>query len=244
MSNNKFDDHPVINYINLEDSIDRREFMERQFEEYGVLKHKVFTTRRYEHYKDSCAVMGRFVHGVNHHGTTITFLKCIKNWLESTDEEYGIFLEDDTSFETSNYWPFTWSEFVGSLPENWDIVQLIRLNDWRDGRSAKLSCRTREWDDWGASCMMKRDYAHKLINTYMINENEYLIDIVGTDLMPIVENILFCELGYCLNVPLFVEADLPSTYNREVDPIHEISKQKYLELWRYGIIKSVSDLYG
>jgi hypothetical protein len=244
MLQSKFDDHPVINYINLQESVDRREFMERQFEEYGITKYKAFTVRPYDEYKDSCKLTGRFLDSVNHHGTNITFLRCVKNWLETTDEEYGIFLEDDTSFETSKYWSFTWSEFVRSLPENWEVVQIIRLNDWSDGRSAKLSCRMREWDDWGATCMMKRDYAKKLISSYMISDNEYFFDIVGTDLMPIVENLLFCNLGYCLNVPLFVECDLPSTYNRGVDPVHEISKEKYLELWKSGVNGHISDLYG
>lgn len=239
----KFDDHPVINYINLEQSFDRREFMERQFEEYDITKYKSFIVKPYDEYKDLCSVSGPFVNSVNHHGTNITFLKCIKNWLETTDEDYGIFLEDDTSFETSKYWSFTWSEFVRSLPENWEVVQIIRLNDWSDGRSAKLSCRVREWDDWGATCIMKRDYAKKLISSYMISDNEYLFDIAGTRLMPIVENLLFCNLGYCLNVPLFVECDLPSTYNRGIDPVHEMSKEKYLELWKSGANRHISDLF-
>lgn len=244
MSQNKFDDHPVINYINLQESVDRREFMEHQFEEYGVTKYKAFTVQRYDEYKDSCKVSGPYVSSVNHHGTNITFMRCIKNWLDTTDEDYGIFLEDDTSFETSKYWSFTWSEFVGSLPEQWEVVQIIRLNDWSDGRSAKLSCRPREWDDWGATCIMKRGYAKKLISAYMINYNEYLFDIVGTDLMPIAENLLFCGLGHCLNVPLFVECDLPSTYNRGFDPIHEMSNQKHLELWKSGLCTNISNLFG
>jgi hypothetical protein len=240
----KFDDHPVINYINLQDSVDRREFMERQFEEYGVTKYKAFITQRYEEYRDSCQVTGRFVGDVNHHGTNITFMRCVKNWLDTTDEAYGIFIEDDTSFETCKYWSFTWSEFVRSLPENWEIVQLIRLNDWSDGRSAELSLRPRQWDDWGATCMMKRGYAEKLIAAYMINNNEYLFDIAGTDLMPIVENLLFCGLGYCLNVPLFVECGLPSTYNRGHDPVHETSREKYLNLWvAGGLAKSIVPMW-
>lgn len=243
MSQNKFDDHSVINYINLQESVDRRDFMERQFEDYGITKYKAFTVQRYDEYKDSCKVSGPYVGSVNHHGTNITFLRCIKNWLDSTDEDYGIFLEDDTSFETSKYWSFTWSEFVKSLPENWEVVQIIRLNDWSDGRSPKLSCRPREWDDWGATCMMKRDYAKKLISAYMINYNEYLFDIVGTDLMPITENLLFYGLGHCLNVPLFVECDLPSTYNRGFDPIHEMSKQNYLDLWRSGVGVKIQEIH-
>jgi hypothetical protein len=241
----RFDDHPVMNYINLDESTDRREFMERQFEEYGITKCKAFTARRYDEYKDSCKVAGRFVDGVNHHGTNITFMRCIKHWLDNTDEEYGIFLEDDTSFENSKYWTFTWSEFVKSLPENWEVVQTIRLNDWSDGRSPDLSFRPRNWDDWGATCMMKRGYAEKLISAYMVSDTEYFFDIAGTDLMPIAENLLFCGGGHCLNAPLFVECELPSTYNRECDAIHALSRQKYAELWRTdGLKTKISDLYS
>ena len=229
---NKFDHHSVMNYINLEESMDRQDFMESQFKKYSITKYQRYTIKPFETYKDSCKISGRFINSVNHHGTTISFLRCVKNWLDHTDEEYGIFLEDDTSFETSNYWSFTWSEFINSLPKDWDIVQLIRLNDWKDNMTAKLSCRPRNWDDWGATCMMKRNYAEKLISSYMISDNEYLLDILNTNLMPIVENILFCNLGYCLNMPLFIECDLPSTYNRGYDVIHEESKEKYKELWK------------
>ena len=240
----RFDEHPVMNYINLCDSTDRRDFMERQFEEYGITKYKLFPTRRYEEYKDTCKVDGRFVDGVNHHGTNITLMRCIKDWLESTDEEYGIFLEDDTSFENSKYWTFTWSEFVGSLPENWEVVQTIRLNDWTDGRIPALSCRQRNWDDWGATCMMKRQYAKKLISAYMVSDTEYFFDIEGTDLMPIAENLLFCR-GHCMNAPLFVECELPSTYNRGYEPIHALSREKYAGLWRTdGSKTKISDLYS
>jgi hypothetical protein len=92
--------------------------------------------------------------------------------------------------------------------------------------------------------MMKRDYAKKLIAAYMINDNEYFFDIAGTDLMPIAENLLFCGLGYCLNVPLFVECGFPSTYNRGHDPIHEVSREKYLDLWSAGgLAKSIVPIW-
>jgi hypothetical protein len=241
---NKFDYHPVMNYINLALSIDRRDFMESQFKEYAITKYKPFIISPFEEYKESTKISGRFVDDVNHHGTNISFFRCIKNWLETTDEQYGIFLEDDTSFETSKYWSFTWSEFIRSLPENWDIIQLIRLNDWSDGRSPKLSFRPRNWDDWGATCMMKREYAEKLVSSYMINDNEYLFDIKDTSLMPIIENLLFCGLGNCFNIPLFIECDLPSTYRRGYDVIHEVSKEKYRELWKAsGENTQLSDFY-
>jgi hypothetical protein len=241
----RFDDHPFMNYINLYESSDRRDFMERQFEEYGITKHKVFSVERYDDQKNSFKVSGRFVDSVNHHGTNITFMRCIKHWLETTDEEYGIFLEDDISFENSKYWTFTWSEFVNSLPENWDVVQPIRLNDWSDGRTPTLSCRPRNWDDWGATCLIKREYAKKIVSAYMVSDTEYFFDIAGTDLMPIVENLLFCGGGHCMNAPLFFEHELPSTYNRECDAIHALSRQKYADLWRTdGLKTKISDLYS
>jgi hypothetical protein len=56
---NKFDDHPVMNYINLNESTDRRDFMERQFEEHEITKYEAFTAKRYDEYKESCRVTGR-----------------------------------------------------------------------------------------------------------------------------------------------------------------------------------------
>ena len=33
------------------------------------------------------------------------------------------------SLKTVNYWNFTWNEFVSSLPEDWDCVQLLLIRD-------------------------------------------------------------------------------------------------------------------
>ena len=237
----KWNQSSRINYINLKESKDRFLFMENQFKEYNIQNYKRFSTERFEEYRERVIINGPYVESVNHHGTNITFLRCIKNWLDETDEEYGIFLEDDTSFITSHSWSFSWNEFFYCLPKNWEIVQLIRINDFSDHREAVLNIRNRQWDDWGASCMMRRSYAEKLLKSYMVNYNEYLFDIVNTDLMPIVENLLFTG-GVCYNVPLFIETDLPSTYKRGLDPIHEQSRLKYKELWEtQGLNKSIKE---
>jgi len=226
----KFNQSSRINYINLKESKDRFLFMENQFKEYNITNYKRFSTERFEEYRELVKITGPYIESVNHHGTNITFLRCIKNWLDETSEEYGIFLEDDTSFITSHYWNFTWNEFLYSLPKDWEVVQLIRINSINANKIPELNIRARDSYDWGASCMMKRTYAEKLLKSYMVNHNEFLFDIKGTDLMPIVENLLFTS-GVCLNVPLFIETCLPSTYNRGYDPIHEYSRLKIKELW-------------
>ena len=44
---------------------------------------------------------------------------------DKEEEEYAIFVDDDTDISTIDYWSFTWDEFVANLPKNWECVQLF-----------------------------------------------------------------------------------------------------------------------
>jgi hypothetical protein len=71
------------------------------------------------------------------------------------------------------------------------------------------------WDDWGAAAyLIKRDYAKKIIDRYYVDENKFNLEIEGTSLIPIVENILFAGIGKVYNIPIFVEdvKNVKSTY--------------------------------
>ena len=43
--------------------------------------------------------------------TTISHIKAIEYWINTSDTEYAIFAEDDLSDETLQYWGWTWKEF-------------------------------------------------------------------------------------------------------------------------------------
>lgn len=51
-------------------------------------------------------------------------LDTIKEWYETTNEEYMIIMEDDFDLSLIPKWHFTWKEFIKRLPYDWDCIQL------------------------------------------------------------------------------------------------------------------------
>lgn len=202
-----------VYYISLEESLDRQKNIQKQFLGYGVPLYGVISKRFAE---SNDIVTGRYVHQLNDgtKGCCVSHLNAIRHWYENHNDEYGFFCEDDLSLETVEYWDFDWQEFLDSLPEDWNAVQLLTVR--KDFDTFEL--RERQWNDWAVTAyIIKRDYAKKLIDTY-IQGNAYCLDIPNTDIMPLIENIIFTTLGKTYTIPLFVEeTNFQSTYSTEQD---------------------------
>ena len=214
---------PTAYYMSLEESQDRRDNLERQFSEYGV-KLKPVISKRFHESDD--VVTGKYVHQLNEgtKGCAVSHLRAIKDWYENTNENYAFFCEDDLSLETVEYWDFTWKEFVEKLPSDWDCVQLLTVRNNFD----TFELRERYWDDWGATAyIIKRDYAKKIIDNYC-HENSYHLEIPNTEVMPLIENILFTTIGKTYTIPLFVEnIDFKSTFVGKDDDVDEGQKNNH-----------------
>ncbi len=203
----KLKNFPPVYYVSLEESTDRQENLERQFKEHGIVNYTPMIFKRFAECND--IIHGPYVHTLNssNKGASTSHLKSIKKWLTETDEPYAIFFEDDVSFETIEYWSFTWEEFMNELPLDWEAIQLM----WVRPHMIKIEFRERYQDDWSATAfMLKRSYGQKLLDHFMISEEEFNYDM--GDLQPIVENVMFTS-GKVYTIPLFVEeTNLPTTF--------------------------------
>jgi GR25 family glycosyltransferase involved in LPS biosynthesis len=199
---NKLEGFPTVYYLSLEESLDRRIDLEKQFHDYGIENIHGVVSKRFAECDD--IIHGKFVHELTDasKGCCTSHMKCIKRWLTETNEPIGFFCEDDLSLKTVEYWNFTWKEFLNSLPNDWDVVQLMWVRD----SLQNVEFRNRYMDDWGASAyILKRDYAEKLVNTYYsTDEFQFDIPVDNWSIQPIVENLIFL-LGKAYGVPLFVE---------------------------------------
>ena len=233
---NKLKNLSKVYYVSLEESLDRQENIQKQFLKYGVPLYGIISKRFSESNDD---VVGKYIHQLNDgtKGCCVSHLNAIKHWYENCNDEYGFFCEDDLSLETVDYWDFTWQEFVDGLPGDWDSVQLLTIRE--DFGDFKL--RERQWNDWAVTAyILKREYAKKLIDTY-IQGDSYCLDIPNADVMPLIENMIFTTLGKTYTVPLFVEeTNFKSTYSTEQDSDvkdgqktnHYHSKKVVLEYWK------------
>jgi FkbM family methyltransferase len=214
-----FSKYASVNYTSLEESVDRRNFMDAQLNKYGVSKKNHILAKRHSEHKDEFKYRGKYLHTMDDGGigAVITHLRLIKQWYETTSEDYGIFCEDDIDFSVSENWNFTVDEFIDSLPLDWECVQLIRIHNFSQGRFKEpILFRERSWDDWGSTYLLKRSYAKKILDHYCHND-EFVIDVPG-DLTPMVENVLYTGLGKVYNCPLLVEnVHIPTTFIKEFD---------------------------
>lgn len=234
-----------VYYISLEESEHRRDNLESQFGRYGITP-VCLISKRFAECND--VVTGKYVDTLNEgtKGCCVSQLKAIKNWYENTDENYGFFCEDDLSLETVEYWDFTWKEFIEKIPEDADCVQLLTIRKEYD----TFELRERYWDDWAATAyILTREYAKKLIDTY-IREDSYHLEIPNSDVMPLIENILFTSIGKTYTYPLFVEEiKFQSTHIGKDDDVvdgqktnHYAAHKKVLNWWKSKKTKVVEEL--
>lgn len=158
---NKLEGFAPVYIINLSKRVDRRNAILREFLEYGVsdytfiegidpTKENVFemitVTRLSKPSEIAC---------------TLSHIKAIKYWLENSDTEQAIIVEDDLSFDTVPYWDFTWQEFLDSLDFEYDALQLSIFNI---PENLNFKLHKRHWGDASAAIyVIKRDYAEKLL---------------------------------------------------------------------------------
>jgi hypothetical protein len=194
---NKLQGFPTVFYVTLEEDIERQDLLTNAFAKYEIAP-IALKSKRFDETND--IVTGKYIDNLTGptRGCITSHLKAICQWFNTTNESYGFFCEDDLSLETVNYWNFTWNQFIATLPEDWDAVQLLVVRSSFE----EVKLRERKWDDWAQTAyILERDYAKKLLDFY-VKEDSFCLEV--EDLMPIGENILFTP-GKTYSYPLFVE---------------------------------------
>lgn len=170
--------HPVY-YINLKDNTDRRESIESQFNEHGIQ----FT--RIEAFDGRESDLNEFIYGpypgygikFSEVGCTCSHLFALKYWLETNDSDYAIICEDDLDLSLTEYWNFTWQDFLNNLPEEWDCIQLSSIHLYPEQSVIMPLHQRQNVLDWSTCCyIIKRDYAKQLVESYCI-DNKFALSL-------------------------------------------------------------------
>ena len=241
----KFLDFPRVNYISLEESVERREKLTSQFFDCGIETIHGLISKRFSECDDK--VYGEQLHILDD-GTTgcvVSHIKMIKKWYEETDEDYAFFCEDDLSLETVQYWNFTWNDFVNILPDDAECVQLCCIKTSYDD----IKLRERSMYDWSVTAyILTRDYARKIIERYCDGDS-YRLEIPGTNFYPMPENVLFYGLGKVYSINLFVEdQSLASTFyghtelQSENKEYHQETYDTVINWWKSNSKTKISEL--
>ena len=173
--------------INLERHADRREYIIKEMEKYGVEYtivpavdgRKIDLSNKLTNASRDLTMQGVGINAPNNlpnisNASSISHINAIKLWYETTKDHYGIFLEDDFSFDTVPFWKDkTWKDFQSEFPGDFDIMQLYVC--YERFKIPDFSLRKRKDHDWSVVCyVMSRDYAKRFLDKHYIGGKYYV----------------------------------------------------------------------
>jgi GR25 family glycosyltransferase involved in LPS biosynthesis len=239
VQNNKLKNFPKVYCISLEESIDRRNKLEKQFAEYNISPIITISNRGIDP-KDE--INGPCVWQLDEgtKGCLISHIKMIKKWYEESNDEWGFFCEDDLSLETVKYWDFTWEEFTLKIPQNAMAVQMLIVSP---NPFSNFDIKMREWQEYAVTAyILKREYAKRLIEKYCKSENVFDIEILdprdSKQYYPMPENAIFEYIGISdgvlsygkdvtYSVPLFIEDISSETTFPQIESTGEFRQKDF-----------------
>ena len=161
---------PHIRYINLNKRVDRKEYIENQFKEYGIFNYIRISADRYgpHNYEDweNKLIFNKRDNKISYISILVNQLQSIIDWYNENISENCLILEDDLNLVSVKFWPFDWDYFINRLPCNWDCVQLHVIGE----RHIPMGLTRRTRNNHGATCsLINRKYAKKLIDMHYVD---------------------------------------------------------------------------
>ena len=162
---------PTIYYVNLDHRTDRRDYMESQFDSMKITNFHRISASKYlssEDHKWQHLVSDtvKLVYGSAAVADSITHIEMIKHWLETTNEEHLLIMEDDYDLSLIEYWNFDWDYLMNHIPANWDCIQL----GYENIEVLFFFLHPVHHNHGFGPCLINRDYAKKLVKLHYINE--------------------------------------------------------------------------
>jgi GR25 family glycosyltransferase involved in LPS biosynthesis len=208
--------------------VERREFMESQFEYWGIENYTRISA--YDGRNDDLGdiIKGKYPDNVSTSelGCLTSHLKAIKYWYENSDTSYAVFMEDDCLI-IANCWNFTWQEFLSRVPYNFDCLQLAIICTG----DLHLQIHRHQMNEFSTACyVITRRYAKKLIDLHC-RDGKYKLD---QDIRPrAVADDLIYSTGIVYSTPLFLyKLELGSTIHEDhVETFHKNSYDGLKAFW-------------
>jgi GR25 family glycosyltransferase involved in LPS biosynthesis len=227
---NKMEGFGPVYVINMERSIDRKKYIQDHFEKYGVSDYTF--VEAIDGSKDDINSLlstpfNESIISKSETACTISHLKAIEHWLTNSESEYAIIVEDDVSFETVDFWGFTWKNFLDSVTQDYDVLQMAIINNFVVNPRLHL----REYLDWSAAVyLIKRRYAQRLIKKHKIDDKYTFSQPIRYKCLS--EGAIFSN-ALCYSIPLFTYSlDHGSSLNEShIETIHKNSKNQVLSFW-------------
>jgi len=127
---NKLDNFGPVYLINLKDHKHRLKNAEQEFAKYNVSNYTIIDAVDGRNNDLSNIVSGKYPNlKPSEIGCIASHIKALNHWLNTSDSEYAIIMEDDFSFDTVKYWQWDWNYVVKNIPKSAEIIQLIMIQN-------------------------------------------------------------------------------------------------------------------
>ena len=224
--------------INLDDHVERWEYMQDQFEYWNIKDYTRISA--YDGREDDLSdiLSGRYPDNMlsGEVGCTTSHLKAMKEFLK-TDAHYAIMMEDDCDLDLVKFWNFSWRDFIAHLPFDWDVVQLAIICTG----DLHVHLHKRFVNDFSTACyIITRYHAEKLVR-YHCRGEKYKLDM-GVKPRPVADDLIY-NCGNTFAIPLLMyKIQLGSSIHPEhVDVFH---KQNHEALWNFWETQGTSHVLG
>lgn len=225
----KLKDIGPIYCINLDGQPERWQYMEEQFKYWEIKNY-----HRISAYDGRESDLGEILKGrypdmmtSGEVGCTTSHLKALRHFVEETDHPYAIMMEDDCSLDLVRFWNFTWKDFYGRIPYDWDVVQIsiICTGD------IHIKIHKRFVNEFSTACyLITRHHATKLLKLHT-RGNKYKLDN-GVRPRPVADDLIY-NSGNTYSIPLLLyRTELGSSIHPDhVDAFHKGNYNAQFNFW-------------
>jgi hypothetical protein len=207
---NKLEYLPPVYYINLDHRVDRREYIESQFDYWSIKNYKRISASKYlpEKYKEwkDIVIEKEILECKSLMSCALNHIETIVNWYDRNSSKTCIIMEDDLSLHNIEYWNFDWDYFQNNLPENWECIQLYFCRtDY-----VPMFLHKREYNtSYSAACyLINRSYAKK-VKDLMYFDGKYKLTLKDGSYQKkyektdIIADANLFDIGITYSIPLF-----------------------------------------
>ncbi len=203
---NKLENFGPVYLINLKDHKHRLKNAEKEFKKYKIKDYTIIEAIDGRNNDLSNIIYGEYPNlKPAEIGCISSHIKALNHWLETSDSEYAIIMEDDFSFDTVEYWQWNWDYVVKNIPDKAEIVQLILIQNqpikFNLHKKTPYDYKTRMTYSWSTACyLIKRPYAKMLVNNHLVN-GKYRLNSYGFKNQA--ADVVLYNLGNAYSMPLF-----------------------------------------
>lgn len=233
---NKLNGFGPVYLINLKDHTHRLNHAKKQFKGYGIKDYTVIEAVDGRSSDLSEIIIGDYPRlKPSEIGCLASHIKALNHWLETSNSEYAIIMEDDFSFDTVQHWQWDWKYVLDNLPKNADIVQFIMIKNspvnFAIHKKESYDKRTMMSYAWSTACyLIKRNYAKKIVDMHYYN-GKYKMSRHGFKNQA--ADVILYNLGNAYSIPLFSHIlDIKNSINSKHSDFHIKSKNNIDSWWQ------------